>query len=1472
MMTHTRLRRACLVAAFLLMAAGAALIASGEAVRASSPRAALNWESAGPTAGLRSASLAGDRRTAITAAPATGTSLRIEPALLKKVAQGAPGARYRVLVELAEGADLASAPVDADRPALSAWVVSQLQSTADRTQAGLLAALRLRMAEGRVASFRPFWVYNAVAVEADAEVILSLASMPEVRLVREDRYRQWTEPFSSMEGPPGPGSDASVQWNVARIRADQAWDAFGLDGTGVTIAIMDTGVDWQHPALIEKYRGYKPGGLVIHVGNWTCTTDEGYLYPVDGNGHGTHVAGTAVGGSDGDGMAIGVAPGARWIAVKMLSDQGYGYDSWIHAAFEWLLAPAGDPSLAPHIVNGAWGSPDDYDEAFRADLQALRSAGIVPVFAAGNNGPSASSLNSPGSYPEALTVGAVDGADQVASFSGRGPSPWGETKPEVAAPGTQIRSSLPGGTYGVGNGTSMAVPHVAGAAAIVLQADPEASVDAVEAILGASALPLGEAVPNNDTGWGRVDAYQAAALASGAGFVAGTVTQLPGDQPLAGARVTAYDHLGLPRAAATTGESGFYRLALVPALYDLEVTAFAFTSQSIGGVEVSSGMTTTVNACLAQLPLGEVSGQVRDAATLEPVEAELSIPGTPAHATSDPLTGHYSLALPEGTFDLLALRNGYRRLTAEGILILPGQATQVNLDLVQAPTLLLVDSGAWYYGSQARYFEEALEDGSYAYDVRTVRQIPEDVPSLEDLAAYDVTLWSSPLDAPGLIGAADVISSYLTMGGGLFLTGQDIGYWDGGLDLVYQDYYTNLLRAVAVADDAGREDVTGVPGDLLEGITLPMNGGDSAGNQYSPDAFRLLDERDAAVLADYAGEGNAALRASGCQSYRAVYLAAGLEGLGDRSSRAEVMERSLAWLGGPQLSAGAGMSPADQHQVWLGQEALTYTLELRNLGGSADRFAFELSPSAWPASVWDSTFSQPMTASLELGSCATQTLGVQVMVPPGERWNTSDAVTLTVRSMADPASSAQARFASKAPAPLLLVDDHRWYGQLARYEAALQALGIPYDVWRIDPVPTPDTHSPSLERLQRYRAVVWFTSFDWYATLTPADELRLSLYLDGGGRLLLSSQDYLFTSGFTPFAREYLGVAGYTESLSSTQVFGAVESPFASGLGPEELLYPFPNLSDALRPVAAAQIAWWGQHGQPPALSMAEGPWKTAFYAFALEALPEKGLGQVLGRTLHWLSPLGDSSLSMDRRVAAPGDTVSCTLLIRNSGPEALASVVLSNTVPPSTSFVPGSLSGPAEYDPVTNRFTWSGSLEPGVTITIGYSLLISPGQLPGASVRNVAHLQEESALELDAEARLRILAPDLSQSQSQVSRSAALPGQVLTYTLALQNDGLAPAQAELVDPTPPFAAYLEGSAWASGGVLSATAGSLAWSGTVLPEQPVIIRYAVIIDPGAAGRYILNRALLDDGLGGSHRFETVTWVDSRRYFPLIWNN
>nr|NIV38297.1 S8 family serine peptidase [Anaerolineae bacterium] len=107
--------------------------------------------------------------------------------------------------------------------------------------------------------------------------------------------------------------DGAIQWNITQIRADLAWSILDLNGSGVTVGIMDTGVDWQHPSLEAQYRGYKPGGLPVHEGNWICTTDQELFYPVDAHGHGTHVAGTAVGSLDSSGQAIGVAPGASWI-------------------------------------------------------------------------------------------------------------------------------------------------------------------------------------------------------------------------------------------------------------------------------------------------------------------------------------------------------------------------------------------------------------------------------------------------------------------------------------------------------------------------------------------------------------------------------------------------------------------------------------------------------------------------------------------------------------------------------------------------------------------------------------------------------------------------------------------------------------------------------------------------------------------------------------------------------------------------------------------------------------------------------------------------------------------------------------------------------------------------------------------------------------------------------------------------------
>ena len=1409
------------------------------------------------------------KKAAQPAAPLPETPAKIEPSLLKQVLEGNPGQSYRFIVELMPQAGLQARPQGTSRPERQLQVVTRLQTTARQAQAELLAFLQQQQATGQVQEVHPFWIFNGVAVTAEAETLLALAARPEVRIVREDHWRRWVD----LPSTPDEGKElaqSSLEWNIARVRADLVWSALGLDGNGVTVAIMDTGVDWQHPALQAQYRGYKPGGLTIHRGNWFCTTEEGYLYPVDGLGHGTHVAGTAVGRLDDAGRAIGVAPGARWIAVKMLDDAGNGYDSWIHAAFEWLMAPDGDPSLAPDIVNGSWGSPNDTDETFRPDLQALRAAGIVPVFAAGNEGPYTSSLRNPASLPEALAVGASDDLDQVADFSSRGPSPWGEVKPEVAAPGTQVRSSLPGGTYGVLSGTSMAAPHATGVVALMLQADPALTVEEVEAMLTSTALPMGTMVPNNDSGWGRIDAYRAAAVAFQAGFVTGLVTRYPDHQPLPAAQVTAYDHGGEPQATVPVDQAGRYHLALPPGQYDLRASAFGYEPQSVPAMSVQANLTTTVDVALLPSPTGVLWGEVTNAQTGGPVSARISIEGTPAFTTSDPQTGQYSLVLPAGTYPVRVSQNGYRGHTVGDVVIVAAQATRVDADLSPAPTLLLVDSGPWYYGSQASYFEQALDDRDFVYDLWQIRDPATDLPALEDLVRYQVIIWSSPQDAPGLIGAGDAISSYLGLGGNLFVTGQDVGYWDDGLNgLYYHPYYGQRLKAQAVADNAGRDDVVGLPGELLQGLSLPVNGLDSARDQAAPDSISLRDLRHAAMLAHYQQNGEAALRASECQSYGAVYLAAGLEGLGDRISRAEVMDRALAWLAVPRPAVDVQLYPARHEQVWLRGTTITYTVELQNTGRGSDQFALELSPSAWPTRVWDKTFTHELTQTQMLGACQAQILGIEVTVPPAAAWNVTDAVTLTARSLSDPARTTQAAFASKAPAPILLVDDHRWYDISGRYRSALEANHLPYDIWTNNLPMQAEAQSPSLERLQRYPVVIWFTGYDWYQPLTRAEETMLASYLIRGGRLLFSSQDYLYTGDFGSFARGYLGVADYTEGLTATQIMGAVGSPIGDGLGTLNLTYPFHNWSDALRASPAAQVAFWAQHAQPVALTVRGGRWKTAFFALPLEALSPQDMALVLDKSLDWLSPLGDSFLQVDRPVAALGEQKAYTLAVHNSGSSPLSNVSLSNTVPIYTSYIPGSLEGPAQYDSLMNRFTWSGGLAANETITVAYRLHLDAPVPDGTEIRNVARLTDESGLGLDLVAGIRINTPELAASAKMASTEVGIPRQVLTYTLLLHNEGLRPAPARLFDPTPHYATTVPGSAWASSGLVTSTHEALFWSGSISVGQPVTLCFQAVISPNLAARYVLNRASLVDGWGDVRTLEAYTWVVARVFLPLV---
>src|SRR4029453_4438737 len=255
------------------------------------------------------------------------------------------------------------------------------------------------------------------------------------------------------------------------------WDE-GILGQGVVVGSVDTGVDFTHPALVNQYRGNNGDGTFTHDYNWWDPTGSCGDEPCDNAQHGTHTMGTMVGG-DGPGPFTpdtGVAPGAEWIAAKGCEDFGCTETALLSSG-QFILAPTDlngenpDPSKRPDIVNNSWGGGPG-DTFYLETVQAWRAAGIIPVFSSGNPGPFCGEGGSPGDFLEAFSGGATDKDDNIADFSGRGPSVYGKINPDVSAPGVDVISSVPGGGYEAFSGTSMAAPHTTGTIALILSGKP----------------------------------------------------------------------------------------------------------------------------------------------------------------------------------------------------------------------------------------------------------------------------------------------------------------------------------------------------------------------------------------------------------------------------------------------------------------------------------------------------------------------------------------------------------------------------------------------------------------------------------------------------------------------------------------------------------------------------------------------------------------------------------------------------------------------------------------------------------------------------------------------------------------------------------------------------------------------------------------------------------------------------------------
>lgn len=626
------------------------------------------------------------RAAASLAALALGLSAQaatVDPAV-NAALKAAPDARARVLVKLSGQADLSAAARIEDWNERGWAVYRALSGAAERTQEPLLQRLQASRAAGHIAGVQRYWIVNLISLEADRVAIDELAASPEVEAILAPMKLE--VPIVLPELPAA--VPTAIEWGVSKIRAPEVWSSYGTTGAGVVAANVDTGVQFNHPALVNQYRGNLGGGSFDHNYNWFDPTGATTFPTAVEGSHGTHVMGTEI-GDDGAGNQIGVAPGAKWMAA-------YGCcpdNEALLLAQQFMLAPtdlAGnnpDPGRRPHVLNQSWGGPGG-SQIFEDVIAALRASGVFPAFSAGNSGGNGcGSLGSPGDNPSSFNVASTNSSDGISSSSSRGPNPiTGMVGPEVAAPGVSVRSSVPTNSYAVFSGTSMASPHVAGAVALLISLEPKlmGQVEQLEELLRKTAVPLNvaqtcggvnaaTAVPNNAFGWGRIDVKAAADMVYQAGWLQGSV--LVDGAPREGV-VVSFSRLG-DTLTTTTDAAGNYRVVAGAGTYAMSASHQGQTVNA-AGVVVTQNATTQQDFSIGATQYFTLAGQFQPAApAMIVVLGHPAIP--PAWADAG---GNFSVQIPAPGADIRVVHPGFQTQ----VLRVNGSGGTINQIIPLAPT------------------------------------------------------------------------------------------------------------------------------------------------------------------------------------------------------------------------------------------------------------------------------------------------------------------------------------------------------------------------------------------------------------------------------------------------------------------------------------------------------------------------------------------------------------------------------------------------------------------------------------------------------------------------------------------------------------------------------------------------------------------------------------------------------------------
>lgn len=565
-------------------------------------------------------------------------------------------------------------------------VVDRLKSHAAGSQHSVLTFLR---SEKGAQVLNSFWITNAVLANVTIATLQRLASLSSVNKVFENFEIVVSEPFNKTdELASSSGMDpyaGGVTWGLDRIDAPEAW-GLGYNGSGVRACVLDTGADISHPDLDGKMWTDDPSDPTFPGGwiefDWSGNVISGST-PYDSDGHGTHTSGTVVGGNW-SGVAIGVAP-AAWLMHGLILPGGSGSFAQCIAGMQWAVDPFDQHGIPAgeraDVVSMSWGSSGYYDEMIEP-IENMEAAGGVPVASIGNSGQGFS--GSPGNVFGSIAVGATDASDLVAGFSSGEVVDWPAShpetyvKPDFSAPGVNVYSSVPSG-WDFGSGTSMAAPHVAGAVALMLEANRNLTVNDVYLMLRAAVDDLGVSGKDVRYGWGVINAHDAVALAEHNCGVKGYVSDAATLLPLTWAAHVQV--LGVAWGSERTGDDGSFRIWLHPDTYTVAATAFGYVDEN-SSATIFADQWTELNFSLTPTARGSIFGRVTDMRENSAIaNATVKLLETPLMAVATNETGHYEVEVPVGAYDVDFWAWSYKPATFRDVAISENQTLAIDAKL-----------------------------------------------------------------------------------------------------------------------------------------------------------------------------------------------------------------------------------------------------------------------------------------------------------------------------------------------------------------------------------------------------------------------------------------------------------------------------------------------------------------------------------------------------------------------------------------------------------------------------------------------------------------------------------------------------------------------------------------------------------------------------------------------------------------------